>query len=174
MGDTYTIQICSSLVNKLARDEEGRKKKAKKSKPKVPEVAHKHQNEPNSVPAAPKSCSGGAWPVQPPMFLPCASFPSPSPQSTCRARSHLSWVMKKLEQREANMPPELTQRAKELRDKEFKLPYQKSMPSEAEREACRQCYQEHSKQPLKRAQVVRSVDDCTRRARRQQEVNSKV
>jgi len=183
MGDTYTIQISSKLVNKLARDAEGRKKRAKKSKPKAREVPHKHQSEPNSVSTAPKSSSGGAWPVQAPMFLPVP--PSPSPPPAPRAVAELEairavlqeseGVMKKLEQQEANMTKELTQRAKELRDKEFKLPYQKSMPCEAEREACRQCYQENSKHPLKCAQVVRSFDDCARRARRQQqEVNSKV
>lgn len=183
MGDSYTIQISSDLVNKLARDGQ-EKKRVKKSKPKKPEVPHKHQTELSSSPAAPKSGSSGAWPAQAPVFFPLLPPSPPAPAAPAIAeleaiRSVLQQsegVMKKLEQQEANMTQELTQRAKELRDKEFKLPYQKSMPCEAERDACRRCYQENLKQPLKCAQVVRSFDECARRARQQQqqqEVNSK-
>lgn len=186
MGDSYTIQVSANLVNKLARDAEGPKKRTKKPKPKIPEVAPKQQNEKlNPSPAAPMTGPSGVWPVQNPMFLPMPPHAHSAPAAPAlpeldAIRSVLQeceTVLKKLEQKEANMTQELTQRAKELRDKEFKLPSQKSIPCEAEREACRQCYHENSKQPLKCAEFVRSFKDCARRARQQrqqQEVNSPV
>ncbi|ONK72733.1 uncharacterized protein A4U43_C04F22610 [Asparagus officinalis] len=178
MGDSYTIQISSNLVNKLARDGEGRKRRTKKSKPKIPEIPNKSEKEPTPSPAAPKTGPSSVWPVQTPVFMP---VPDQTPGSaalteleTIRSRIQESEnVVKKLEQKELNMTKELNQRAKELRDKEFKLPYQKSMPCGAEREACLQCYQENLKQPLQCAEVVRTFNDCARRAR-QQQVNGKV
>lgn len=179
MGDSFTIHISPDLINKLARDAGGPKKRTKKSKPKIKEVPPKHQGEQNQAPAAPGTGSSGPWPVKPPMFLPIPSLPPPAPamaelEAIRAVLQESEAVMKKLEEKEANMTRELSQRAKELRDKEFKLPYQKSMPCEAEREACRQCYQENSKDPLKCAGVVRSFKECARLARQQQQVSSAV
>ncbi|KAI6706591.1 hypothetical protein NL676_009553 [Syzygium grande] len=62
---------------------------------------------------------------------------------------------------------EVTERAKEPSDKEFKLPYQKPMPRLAQNNACLECYKEHAKDPLKYAHLLRSFVDCARRAPKQ-------
>ncbi|KAL5551088.1 hypothetical protein UlMin_001264 [Ulmus minor] len=173
MGD-FSIQISSNLVNKLAGDGEKSKKKTKRSKTKVPrdpQRSHTKTNqkivsddsEKNKRPAA------AGWPVQPPFFLPVT--PAQSNNAELDAiRSVIQEsekVVDKLQKQEENMVREVTQRAKELRDKEFKLPYQKPLPCVAETEACLACYKEHLKDPLKCAELVRNFADCARRVRQQ-------
>lgn len=171
MEDSYTVQISSNLVNRLVNNENKPRKKTKKLKPKLPNEPQQVQKTTKPTPGSPNSNLGGGWPHQSPMFLPVA----PSQHATANAeleaiRSVLQEserVLEKLEKQEANMTRELTQRAKELHDKEFKLPYQKPMPCEAEKEACLKCYKNYAKDPLKCAQVVKSFADCARRARQQ-------
>ncbi|KAL4193215.1 hypothetical protein AMTRI_Chr06g175790 [Amborella trichopoda] len=53
---------------------------------------------------------------------------------------------------------------------EFKVLYQKPVPCMREKDACLQCYKEHSKDnPLKYVDVVNAFTDCARRAREQQQ-----
>ncbi|XP_048435490.1 uncharacterized protein LOC103952279 [Pyrus x bretschneideri] len=75
--------------------------------------------------------------------------------------------MERLQKQEENMLQEVTQKAKELHDKEFKLPFQKPMPCSNEKDACLSYYKEHADNPLKCAGVVKSFENCTRRIRQQ-------
>ncbi|PIN11824.1 hypothetical protein CDL12_14461 [Handroanthus impetiginosus] len=167
MGESFTIQISSNLVKHLVDDGEKVKKKTRKPKAKIPqEPQHPKQLSDNSE--AHKTPAAG-WPLQPPLFLP------PPPQRSANAeleaiRSVLEEsekVAEKLQKQEENMLQEVTQRAKDLHDKEFKLPHQKPMPCLDEKDACLKCYKEHVKDPLKCAQLVKEFADCARTVRQQ-------
>lgn len=173
--DEFSIQITSNLVNRLADDAEKLKKKTKRTKSKVPREAQHPQTKTNQKQASigsetQKGTAATGWPVQPPLFLPVKP-PAQSANSELDAiRSVLQEserVVEKLQKQEENMVREVTQRAKELRDKEFKLPYQKPTPCSAETEACLACYKEHVKDPLKCAYFVKTLAECTRRVRQQ-------
>nr|CAD1830456.1 unnamed protein product [Ananas comosus var. bracteatus] len=110
------------------------------------------------------------------MYLPITPPPHPPPSSipeveairaVCRESEK---VVEKLERKESDMLQELNQRAKELRDKEFKLPYQNPMPCTAEREDCLRCYKENPNEPLKCSHAVKKFADCARQARQNRNV----
>ncbi|KAK3198430.1 hypothetical protein Dsin_021845 [Dipteronia sinensis] len=63
------------------------------------------------------------------------------------------------------MVQEVTERAKTLRDQEFKLPYQKPLPCLAEKEASEVCYKESIVDPLKCHHLLKNYADCSRKAR---------
>ncbi|KAF8028488.1 hypothetical protein BT93_E1186 [Corymbia citriodora subsp. variegata] len=166
MGD-FTVQISNDLVDQLIDSDEKLKRKPRKIKPRLPkEPQHAHskvnQKQPSNHPAG--------LPIQPPFFLP-VSPPAHSAIAELDAiRSVLKEsesVVERLQKQEETVLREVTEKAKELRDKEFKLPYQKPMPCLAENNACLECYKEHAKDPLKCAHLVRSFADCARRARQQ-------
>ncbi|XP_010264184.1 PREDICTED: MICOS complex subunit mic25a-like isoform X2 [Nelumbo nucifera] len=174
MGESFTIQISSNLVSRLSEDGGKSKKKTKKPKPKT----HAPQQSQNR--AHEKQISDGfdkhkgtatpGWPLQPPIFLPVTPPPTVANAELDAIRSILQEsqsVLERLQKQEENMVQEVTQRAKELRDKEFKLPYQKPMPCLAEKDACLECYKENTKDPLKCADVVKTFADCARRVRQQ-------
>ncbi|XP_062030582.1 uncharacterized protein LOC133746411 [Rosa rugosa] len=175
MGD-FSIQISANLVNKLADDTEKSKKKTRRTKPKVPREPQQPQPKISqktvSVDSEPFKGSGAkGWPLQPPLYMPVPP-PSQSTNADLDAiRSVLQQsekVVERLKKQEENLAQEVTQRAKELRDKEFKLPYQKPMPCLAEKDACVDCYKEHGKEdPLKCAGLVNSYADCARKVRQQ-------
>uniref|UniRef100_M8CCW1 Uncharacterized protein n=1 Tax=Aegilops tauschii TaxID=37682 RepID=M8CCW1_AEGTA len=75
-------------------------------------------------------------------------------------------VLEKLQKKEATMREELTKRAKELHDKEFKLPYQNPSPCTDERAGCAECYRSNVQDPLKCAEAVKRFEACVRMARR--------
>ncbi|KAK1273303.1 hypothetical protein QJS04_geneDACA012346 [Acorus gramineus] len=167
MDDTFSIQISSSLVDKLVGVEQSKqKRKAKKVKPKVPEPPPQPKlKEPQPVPAVPTPPPGG-W-----RFLPVVPPPpqttSPEVDAIRSVLQESERVLEKLEKQEANMAHEVTQRAKELHDKEFKLPYQKPMPCLSEKDACLDCYKRHAKDPLKCASVVNAFSECAHKARQE-------
>ena len=76
-------------------------------------------------------------------------------------------VVERLLKQEENMLKEVTQKAKDLRDKEYKLPNPKPMPCKAEKDASLACYKEHVKDPLTCASLVTGFADCVRRFRQQ-------
>ncbi|XP_058085892.1 uncharacterized protein LOC131233264 isoform X2 [Magnolia sinica] len=181
MDESFTIQLSSNLVNRLVDDGDKLKRKTKKPRPKVPPVSQQKQTmvRQKQTPVSPdmhKGAASGGWPLQSPLFLPV----SPPPPTVANAeldaiRSVLQEsesVLERLKKQEANMAQEVTQKAKELHDKEFKLPYQKPMPCLAEKDACLECYKEHAKDPLKCAHVVKTFADCARVARQQVSVTS--
>lgn len=162
MGDSgFTIQISGELVNQLANDSEKLKKKTKKTKAKV-------QKEPK-VPwtSSSKSPPVRDWPLQPPVFVPVP------PQQSANAeldaiRSVLlesEKVVERLQKQEEIMLHEITQRARDLHDKEFKLPNQRPMPCLEIYDACLKCYRENLQDPLKCEAPVQDFADCARRVR---------
>lgn len=169
MGDSFTVQISGNLVRKLLEDGEKVKKKTRKPKPKIP-------REPQAKPLSDDSQALQGppigWPVQPPLYVPP---PPPPPNRTVNPeldgiRSVLQEsekIVERLQKQEENMLQEVTQRAKDLHDKEFKLPIRKPMPCLDEKDACLKCYKEHIKDPLKCAQFVKGFADCARTVRQQ-------
>ncbi|CAA2976119.1 uncharacterized protein LOC111368776 [Olea europaea var. sylvestris] len=171
MGESFTIQISSNLVRQLAEDPEKSKKKTKKQKPKIsrePQQSEKvHTQQISDDSNAKKGHPASGWPLQAPLYLPV-----PPPQSAnseleaIRSVLHESEkVVERLNKQQENLLQEVTERAKELHDKEFKLPQQKPMPCLEEKDACLKCYKEHVKDPLKCASFVKDFADCARRVR---------
>ncbi|KAI4327083.1 hypothetical protein L6164_019584 [Bauhinia variegata] len=174
MGD-FTIQISSNLVNRLAEDVETSKKKTKRTKRKVPKEPRQPQSNVSQKPTLddsekPKSATAPGWPMQPSLFLPATSPLQPANSELDSIRSVLQEsekVVERLQKQEENMLQEVTQKAKDLRDKEYKLPNPKPMPCVAELDVALACYKEHTKDPLKCASLVSSLGDCMRRFRQQ-------
>lgn len=173
MGD-FSIQISADLVNRLANNSEKLKKKTKRTKTKIQREPPRPQTKLNEKQlhddsGTPKGTAPG-WPVQPPLFLPV----TPPVQSAnteldaIRAVVQESErVLEKLRKQEDNMVQEVTERARDLRDKEFKLPYQKPIPCLEAYDACRACYKEYGNDILKCAPLTKSYYDCVRRVKQQ-------
>ncbi|XP_059639999.1 uncharacterized protein LOC132282364 [Cornus florida] len=174
MGESFTIQISSNLVKQLLDDGEKSKKKTRKPKTKVPRDPQPSQTKVHqkqfSDDSDRKRTEASGWPLQPPLFLPVSPPPQLANSELDAIRSVAQGCEKtveRLHKQEENMLQELTQRAKELRDKEFKLPSQKPIACVAEKDACLDCYKEHVKDPLKCAHFVEKYADCARRVRQQ-------
>ncbi|OVA19532.1 hypothetical protein BVC80_9051g26 [Macleaya cordata] len=173
MGESFTLQISSSLVSQLAGNEDKSKKKTKKPKPKIPREKLKKQTSDSFETHKGTTTASAGWPLQPPLFLPIQPAPTQVANEELDAiRSVLKEserVVERLQKQEENMVQEVTQKAKELHDKEFKLPYQKPIPCLKEQESCLECYKENAKDPLKCAQVVSRFAECARIVRQQRE-----
>ena len=171
MGE-FSIQISSDLLNRLSDDTEKLKKKTKKSKTKVPQEprqcsAKVNQKQISDESETFKGAATTGWPLQP-LFVPVNTTAESAYTELDAIRSVLQdgeRVLDSLQKEEENMAQEVTQRAKDLRDKEFKLPYQKPMPCLAENNAWLECYKEHAKDILKCSPLVKSFEDCIRQAR---------
>ena len=171
MGE-FSIQISGDLLNRLSDDTEKLKKKTKKSKTKVPQEprqcsAKVNQKQISDESETFKGAATTGWPLQP-LFVPVNTTAESAYTELDAIRSVLQdgeRVLDRLQKQEENMVQEVTQRAKDLRDKEFKLPYQKPMPCLAENNAWLECYKEHAKDILKCSPLVKSFEDCIRRAR---------
>ncbi|KAJ8543825.1 hypothetical protein K7X08_025443 [Anisodus acutangulus] len=121
-----------------------------------------------------KSCC--RWPVQPPLFMPVPPPTHPAIAELDAIRSVLKEsekVVERLQKQEENMLQEVTKKAKDLHDKEFKLPNQKPIPCLDERDACFKCYKEHEKDPLNCANVVQNFAECARRVKQQVSLTDK-
>ncbi|PSR91554.1 MICOS complex subunit mic25a like [Actinidia chinensis var. chinensis] len=175
MGESFTIQISSNLVKQLTDDGEKSKRKNKRSKPKIPQEPQQSQSKvhPKQISGdseAPKVTPPMGWPVQPPFFMPITPPPQAASPELDAIRSVVQEsekVLERLQKQEEVLAQEVTQRAKDLHDKEFKLPNQKTPPCLTERGACFDCYKEHVKDPLKCADLVKNYADCIRRDRQQ-------
>lgn len=173
MGESFTIQISSKLVKQLA-DEGENKKKTRKSKTRLPRDSQKvkpkvQQKQISDDTETPRGTAALDWPVQPPLFLPVSPphFSNAELNAIRSAVQESEKVLERLQKQEQVMVQEVTQRAKDLRDKEFKLPQQKPPPCLEEKDACFECYQEHVKAPLKCANLVKNYADCVRNSRQQ-------
>lgn len=171
MGD-YTIQISTKLIDQLARDDEKVKRKFRKPKPKkVTPLQEETQDNGRELPSEPKGSPAPGWPLPPPMYLPVTPAPPPPPpaiQEVEAIRAVLAEsenVLEKLQKEEAGVRQELSKRAKELHDKEFKLPYQNPVPCTDERASCLECYKSNVEDPLKCAEAVKRFKACVRMAR---------
>ncbi|KAI4315297.1 hypothetical protein L6164_028122 [Bauhinia variegata] len=174
MGD-FTIQISSNLVNRLVDDVETSKKKTKRTKPKVPKEPQQPQSNVSQKQifddsGMPKSAAVPGWSMQPPSYLPAIPPPQSANSEVESVRSVLhesEEVVERLQKQEENMLREVTQKAKDLRDNEYKLPAPKPMPCVAELDSSLACFKEHTKDPLECASLVSSLGDCMRRFRHQ-------
>ncbi|KAL0550343.1 hypothetical protein IC582_014851 [Cucumis melo] len=173
MGD-FSIQISSNLVNMLIDDTDKPKRKPRRNRSKVPQESKKpqvkvDQKNTSDDSGTLKGSTSDGWPHQPPpLFLPIIPPVHPANAELDAIRSVLQEserVVEKLQKQEDNMLKEVTQRAKDLHDKEFKLPYQKPMPCMAESQACFQCYKDHPNDYLKCARLVKNFENCNRQAR---------
>jgi hypothetical protein len=175
MGE-YTIQISTKLIDQLARDDEKVKRKVRKPKPKkvVEQPEQPQDNGSRDLPSEPKSSPAPGWSLPPPMYLPVTPAPPPPPPSPAIQEveairavvGESAKVLEKLDKQAAGMQQELTRRAKELHDREFKLPYQNPVPCADEKAACHECYVSNAAQdPLKCAEAVKRFEACVRMAR---------
>ncbi|CAI9093802.1 OLC1v1029382C1 [Oldenlandia corymbosa var. corymbosa] len=166
----FTIQISTNLVNQLAEESVKAKKKTKKPKPELPREPRNPQksqskqlSDDSEVVSAPPPTG---W-LQSPLYMPLP--PQQSSQAELDAiRSVLKEsenVVERLQKQEENLLKEVTERAKDLHDKEFKLPQQKPVPCLDKLEACKQCYNENKNAPLKCRFVVGSYADCVNKVR---------
>ncbi|VFQ82331.1 unnamed protein product [Cuscuta campestris] len=162
MAEPFTIQISKDLIKKLSDEDNKLKRRSKKPKPKIPKETHTSQANTQQKPVA------EGWPLPAsPLFVPLP------PQKAAVAeldsiRSALQEgekVLERLQKKEGNMLEEVTLRAKDLHEKEFKLPEHKPIQCLEEIDACTKCYKENEKNPLKCAIVVQKFEDCARRAR---------
>ncbi|XP_004515774.1 uncharacterized protein [Cicer arietinum] len=161
MGE-FTIQISNDLVDKLV-DEPVIKKKTRRVRRKV---ARETENPQSNVAGKTETAPAPGWPVQPPLFLPAIVPVHPSHSELEGIRSVLQEsekVLERLQNQEEILLQEVTQKAKELHDKEYKLPNPKPERCMAERLASLACYKEHIKDPLKCAGFVTNFADCLRR-----------
>ncbi|XP_021635518.2 uncharacterized protein LOC110631843 isoform X2 [Hevea brasiliensis] len=174
MGD-FSIHISADLVNRLVNNGEKLKRKPKKTKVKIPQESAHPQDKVNEKQLhddleTHKGVPSPAWPVQPPLFLPATPSSHSARTELDAIRSVLQEserVLAKLQKQEDGMLQAVTERAKDLHDKEFKLPYQKPMPCLGDYEACRACYKEHGNDILKCAPLTRSYYDCVHRVKQQ-------
>ncbi|KAL2340672.1 hypothetical protein Fmac_008612 [Flemingia macrophylla] len=161
MGE-FTIQISNDLVNQLVDDAVPKKKTRKTRRKMARETERPQSNETKK----PESAVTSGWPVQTPLFLP-AALPLQSGNSELEGIQSMlhesEKVLERLQKQEENMLQEVTQKARDLHDKEYKLPNPKPEPCMAERLATLTCYKEHIKEPLKCASLVTSFADCLRR-----------
>ncbi|EEE62010.1 hypothetical protein OsJ_16792 [Oryza sativa Japonica Group] len=173
------LRLGTKLIDQLARDDEKIQKKTRKPKPKKTVKQHQQEPQDNSreLPASePKAPPG--WPLQPPMYLPVTPAPPPPPPAFSELEAiravleESEKVQEKLDKQHAGMRDELIKKSKDLRDKEFKLPYQNPTPCTEERSNCRQCYVSNAQDPLKCAEAVKRFEACVRLAR--QRGNTKV
>ncbi|XP_057421618.1 uncharacterized protein LOC130715525 [Lotus japonicus] len=159
----FTIQISNDLVDQLV-DEKVIKKKTRKTRQR--KVARETEKLQPNVTGKPENAAAPGWPVQSPLFPPAKLPVQPSHSEIEGIRSVLhesEKVLESLQKQEENMLREVTQKAKDLHDKEYKLPNPKPEPCMAERLATLSCYKEHIKDPLKCSGLVTNFADCLRR-----------
>ncbi|GAA0157594.1 hypothetical protein LIER_14831 [Lithospermum erythrorhizon] len=175
MGDKFTIQISANLVNQLAEDGDRLKKKKKKTKssllrepkPSPPKVTQKQTSEDPEIHRTP---TAAGWPGQPPLFFPVPPSPPSANEELDAIRAVLQdseKALERLQKQEDTMLQEVTQKAKDLHDKEFKLPEQKPIPCVEEKDVCLNCYKENLNDPLKCSSLVNEFANCVRRMRQQ-------
>ncbi|XVF51662.1 hypothetical protein PTKIN_Ptkin04bG0202500 [Pterospermum kingtungense] len=172
MGE-FSIQISTKLVNRLAEDDEKLKKRTKKTKTKVPREPQRpptkvDQKQISDDSEKQKGTTGTGWPVQPPLFLPVNQPPYSANAELDAILSVVKEsenVVEKLRKQEENMVQEVTQKAKDLHYKEFKIPEPKPMPCLVENNAWMTCYQENANDLTKCAPLAQNFADCARRVR---------
>lgn len=170
------ILLSRNLIYQLVDDDKSKKKK--KSKQKITKESQQsqkkvHQKQTPNESEIPKGSPAPGWPVQTPFYVPAIPPPPPPPSSNPKLESIRSVlkesesVLEKLQTHEETMLKKVSERAKELHEKEFKLPQQKIIICQHEKDACLACYKDHLKDPLKCAPLVSMYQDCVRRGRKQ-------
>jgi hypothetical protein len=173
----FTIQISTNLVERLSDDGTTPvKKKTKKPKAKVSQEPQRPQTKPvqkqhvSDDSEMHRGTGAAEWPIPRPLFSPVPPHVQTASAELDAIRSVLQEskkVVEKLQKQEDTMVQEVTEKAKELRDKEFNLPTEKPMPCVTENNAWQACYKENITDPLKCAHLARSFADCARKVRQQ-------
>uniref|UniRef100_A0A1J3CRQ4 Coiled-coil-helix-coiled-coil-helix domain-containing protein 3, mitochondrial n=1 Tax=Noccaea caerulescens TaxID=107243 RepID=A0A1J3CRQ4_NOCCA len=163
MGD-FSIQISSKLIKQLAEESDQPKRKAKRTKPKVSQRSKTDQAKTHAEKPTPKA----ETPVQPqpPFFFPIpqqAAAASVELESIKSVLKESEKVLEKLEKQEKNIAHEVTERAKYLRENEFKIPEPKPMPCSSDHDALMKCFRENIDDKLKCSGLVRIFENCARR-----------
>ncbi|GMJ00380.1 hypothetical protein like AT4G12340 [Hibiscus trionum] len=172
MGD-YSVQISSSLISRLAEDDVKLKKRTKKTKSRVPREPPQpktkvDQKQISDDSEQQKGTTGTTWPLPPTIFLPINQPPYSASAELDAIRSVVKEsenVVEKLRKQEENMVEEVTQKAKDLHEKEFKIPEPKPMPCSVERNAWVACYKENANDLIKCASLAQNFADCARKVR---------
>lgn len=175
MGEAFTVEFSANLIKQLANEEEKSKKKTKRTKSRIARERQQPQANTNRKQISSESETTNvspplAWQTQSPLFFP-VSPPPPSAiaeleaiRSTVRESEK---VLEKLQKEEEFKVQQVTQRAKDLHENEFKLPEHKAQSCLTEKGACFDCYKENVKDPLRCADLVKNYADCVRSGKQQ-------
>lgn len=173
MGD-FPIQISTRLIDRLTEDDEKVKKRTKKTKTRVPREPRLPETKVDQPQISDDSeqqkgtSTGTGWAVPPPLFMPVNQLPYSVSAELDAIRSVVKEsenVVEKLRKQEKNMVQEATQKAKDLHDKEFKIPEPKPMPCSVESNAWMTCYKENTNDLTKCAPLAQNFAECARRVR---------
>ncbi|KVH90147.1 hypothetical protein Ccrd_007860 [Cynara cardunculus var. scolymus] len=135
MDDAFTIQISGNLVKQLAdeSEEENQETKTKDTENSIPQQNQAKPTNQKEIhdesQSNPKRCGIPATAGWPPMYLPIPPPANPQVDAIRSVLEDSERVLEKLKKQEEEMVVELEvkQKAKELHDKEFKLPQPKPM-----------------------------------------------
>ncbi|ESQ38229.1 hypothetical protein EUTSA_v10029018mg [Eutrema salsugineum] len=163
--DNFSIYISPGLIKQLAEGNDQPKRKAKRIKPKVSPQSKADQAKTHHD-AAEKP---NPMAVQPPFFFPIPQQAAANTELEAikSVVKESEKVLEKIERQEKNITHEVTERAKDLREKEFKIPEPKPMPCSSENEAWMKCYKENIDNPLKCSDLVMRFRDCSRWSKQQ-------
>ncbi|CAI0541294.1 unnamed protein product [Linum tenue] len=174
----FTINITKELVDRLAgSDEKVKKRTTNKPRQKVPKqprpppqpkvnVKQLRDDDPNPRKLLLPPPASAGWPV----LLPVQPLVRPASAELDAIQSVVlesEKVLEKLQKQEERMVQKVTERAKDLHGKEFKLPYQKPMPCMPDYEACRACYKEHINDILRCSSLTKNYYECVQRVKQQ-------
>lgn len=166
MSEPFKVHISSDLIRRLVG--EGDQKSIKKPKPKVVRPEHPSNQGPRIEPKPYEKTRG--WQPGLPSVLPLEVLSPVSDKELDPIRNVLcesEGVMDKLQKEEAKVLEEVKRNAKELREKEYKMPEPLTMPCLSAKDACVQCYKDHPEDPLQCAEAVKAFSDCARRVQQQ-------
>lgn len=173
MSEPFKVQISSDLIRRLVGEGDQKPVIKPKVKPKVVR-SDRSSNQAPGVDPKPSEETGG-WKPGLPSLLPLGVFPPVADKELDPIRKVLDEgerVVDKLQKEEARLLEEVKRNAKELHEKEYRMPEQKTMPCLKVKDTCVQCYKDHPKDPLQCAEAVKAFLDCTRRVQQQQFVAS--
>jgi len=172
MSEPFKVQISSDLIRRLVGEGDQKPVIKPKVKPKVVR-SDRPSNQAPRVDPKPSEETGG-WKPGLPSLLPLGVFP-PVADELDPIRKVLDEgerVVDKLQKEEARLLEEVKRNAKELHEKEYRMPEQKAMPCLKAKDTCVQCYKDHPKDPLQCAEAVKAFLDCARQVQQQQFVAS--
>lgn len=166
MSEPFNVQISSDLIRRLLGEED--QKPTRKPKPKVVRPEHP-SNQGRRIEPKPSEETGG-WQSGLPSLLPLgvlAPVADKELDSIRKVINESEGVIDKLHKKEARALEEVNRNAKELREKEYKMPEQRTIPCLSAKDACVQCYKDHPEDPLQCAEAVKAFSDCARRVQQQ-------
>nr|ABK23630.1 unknown [Picea sitchensis] len=166
MSEPFKVQISSDLIRRLLG--EGDQKPIRKPTPKVVRPEHPSNQGPRIEPKVTEEAGG--WQPGLPSLLPLGVFPPVADKELDPIRKVLDeseGVMDKLQKEEARVLEKVKHNAEELREKEYKMPEQRTIPCLSAKDACIQCYKDHPEDPLQCAEAVKFFQDCARRVQQQ-------